>query len=141
MGDYETTFDWLKFPEGTAKFNGGIRGADEKRHETYAVDIDGHTVFGEISKAYLSNQNDYDIEVISFGFGMEENVGNSHPNARGSFTKAQLTRVEALVTQLVLAGFHFEDRPSALSESEKSHFQGRIMFRSGWANVRAEIGP
>lgn len=138
MGNYEKTFDWMKFKEGKAKFNGGIRGGDERRHETYAVDIDGHTAYGEISKAYLPNHNDYDIEVVSFGYGMEENVGNPHPNARGTYTEADLKVVKSLVEQLVMAGLNFEDRPSALRESAKSHFQGRVVFRKGWANVRAE---
>lgn len=144
MGNYEKTFDWVQFKEGKARFNSDIRGWDERGHESYAVEIEGKVRYGEISKAYLANDNDYNVEVVSFGYAMEGSVGiPNEPGeqgllARGAYTQAQLKIVQSLVSQLVNAGLKFEDRPSVLRESPKSHFMGKILFREGWASVRAE---
>ncbi len=41
MDIYERTFDWVSATEGRARFAGGIRGWDERGHDTYAVDVEG----------------------------------------------------------------------------------------------------
>lgn len=144
MSNYENIFNWIQFQEGRAKFNGGIRGWDERRHETYALEIEGKIRYGEISKIYLSNNNDYNVEVVSFGYAIEGSVGiPNEPGvqgllARGAYTQEQLKAAKSLVSQLIVAGVHFEDRPSVLRESPHSHFMGEIVFCEGWANVRPE---
>lgn len=138
MNIYEKTFEWVQFPEGRARFDGGIRGGDERRHETYALELEGKTQFGEIDSAFVANGNDYNVEVISFGYGMIENVGNPHQNARGTYTEAQLKIVRSLVAQLIRNSLQFEERPSILRETSKSHFLGKILFREGWAYARPE---
>ncbi len=52
MSNYEQTFDWVQFPEGQARFSGGIRGADEIGHETFAVEINSSVYYGEIKKIF-----------------------------------------------------------------------------------------
>ncbi|MEP7187200.1 MAG: hypothetical protein ABI767_15320 [Rhodanobacter sp.] len=138
MGNSEKTFHWVQFKEGKAKFSGGIRGGDERRHETFAVELKNTVLYGEIENVFLPNGNDYNIEVISFGYGMEANVGNPHPNARGAYTFAELQIIKSLIVQLLQAGLHFEDRPSVLTEYPNAHYMGKILFREGWANVRPD---
>lgn len=144
MGSHEKTFDWVQFKEGRARFNGNKRGWDERGYETYAVEIGGKVRYGEIDNSFLSNDNDYNIEIISFGYAMEGSVGiPNEPEeqkllARGAYTQAELKVVQSLVSQLVRAGLSFENRPSLLRETPTSHFMGKILFREGWANVRQE---
>lgn len=138
MTYYEKTFEWQQFPEGRARFAGGIRGWDERGHDVYAVELQGRVVYGEIDNAFLPNHNDYNIEVVSFGYGIEENVGIPEPSSRGAYTEAELQIVRSLIMRLIEAGLKFELRPTILRETSKSHFMGKIVFREGWANVRRE---
>lgn len=68
MGEYSNTFDWVQFPEGRARFAGGIRGWDEKRHETFAVEVNGVEYFGELDSVFLPDRHNFNIEIISFGY-------------------------------------------------------------------------
>lgn len=139
MAYYEKTFEWQQFPEGRARFAGGMRGWDERHHDVYAVEYQGRVIYGEIVHAFLPNDNDYNIEVVSFGYGMKDNVGIPEPSSRGAYTEAELRIVRSLIVQLIEAGRHFEDRPSILMEYPNAHFQGQVIFREGWANVRQEV--
>lgn len=138
MNRYDQTFEWQQFPEGRACFSGGIRGWDERGYDTFAVDIDGQIVYGEIARIFLPNHNDYNIEVVSFGYGMRESVGLRNedgpgPYAQGIFSPAYLEYVQSLVVQLIRAGLRLEDRPAVLTEYPDAHFQGKVIFPVGWA--------
>lgn len=131
------TFDWLQFPEGRARFSGGVRGImDEQRHETFAVEVDGEEYFGEIQNAFLPNGNDYNIEIVSFGYGRDGDIGMP---MRGRtcrvFTATEASTIQALITQLIAAGMHYPDRPSILKEYPDAHFMGQILYRDGWILV------
>lgn len=132
-----STFDWLQFPEGRARFSGGVRGImDEQRHETFAVEVDGEEYFGEIQNAFLPNGNDYNIEVISFGYGRDGDIGMP---MRGRtcriFTATQASIIHTLIAQLIAAGIHYPNRPSILNEYPDAHFMGQVLFRDGWILV------
>lgn len=129
--------DWHTFNEGQACFSGGIRGWDELGHQTFTVRLDGSEYFGEIKKAWLPNEQDFNLEVLSFGYGMKLNVGipitsQSVP----AFSPETLQRVMSLVVQLVLLTAHSEDKPFVMSEDSESHFMGQVFFREGWALVK-----
>lgn len=137
MSQYDT-FEWQQLPEGRARFSGEIRGWDERGYFTFAVELEGEVVYGGIDCAFLSNHNDYNIQVVSFGYGMRENVGilnedGTLPNAQGIFPSTYLQRVQSLVVQLVRAGLQFKVRPSILTEYPMAHFQGKVIFPAGWA--------
>jgi hypothetical protein len=138
MSLYDDTFEWQQFPEGRARFSGSIRGDDERGHDTFAIEIDGSVTYGEIDSVFLPNDNDFNVRVVTYGYGMRENVGilnngNSGPHAQGVFPPAHLQRVQVLVTRLIRAGLQFEDRPVFLDEFPGSHFQGKVIFPAGWA--------
>ncbi|WP_369943673.1 hypothetical protein [Xanthomonas medicagonis] len=132
------TFAWLEFPEGRARFSGLVRGVDELGHETFAVEVDGVEFFGEIERAFLPNDNDYNIEVVSFGYGSEKSLGMPMLAGCQVFSQAQINKVQALIVQLILAGAQFSDRPSLLTEYPNAHFMGQVIFRDGWALVADE---
>jgi hypothetical protein len=126
------TFDWVQFPEGRARFSGGVRGImDEQRHETFAVEIRGEEYFGEIRKAFLPNGNDYNVEVVSFGYGSDGYVGMP-PTACQTFTKAEISTIQTLIVQLIAAGRQFAYRPHLLTEYPHAHFMGEVMFGEDW---------
>lgn len=133
MSDYSKTFDWVQFPEGRARFSGGIRGGDERGHETFTVEVDGISYYGEINHAFLPNGNDFNVEITSFGYTDKQNVANPSLGARREFTASALRIVRELILKLTQAGLDFEDRPSALGEFQNSRFKGRAIFRGGWA--------
>lgn len=127
------TFDWLQFPEGRARFSGGVRGImDEQRHETFAVEVSGKEYFGEIQRAFLPNHNDYNIEVVSFGYGRDGDVGMPMLGSCGVFTIAEIHAIQTLIVRLITAGRHFSNRPTLLNEYPNAHFMGEVLFKDGW---------
>jgi hypothetical protein len=136
MGEYSNTFDWVQFPEGRARFAGGTRGWDERGHETFAVDVDGVEYFGEIRHAFLPNGNDFNIEIVSFGYRDEIYAGSPPPH--DPFTADELKVVQSLILQLIRSGLHRadEDKPLVLDEDPGSRFMGKVIFREGWATER-----
>ena len=125
-------FDWLELAGGRARFAGDIRGFDELGHETFAVEVDGREYFGEIGNIFLPNGNDYNMEVISFGYGSAGDVGMPMLGTCRVFTAAEIATIQALVVQLIAAGTRFRDRPSLLREYPNAHFMGQVVFRDGW---------
>ena len=136
-----SSFDWLKLPSGRARFSGGIRGFDELGHETFAVEVDGREYFGEIGNIFLPNGNDYNMEVISFGYGRIGSVGMPMLGTCQIFTSAEITTIQRLIVQLIAAGMRFEDRPTLLTEYPNAHFMGQVIFRDGWILASDEAFP
>lgn len=132
MGAYDDTFKWVQFPEGRARFSGGVRGIDELGHDTIAVEVDGYEYFGEIQRAFLPNNNDYNVEVTSFGYGAKTSFGMPMLGSCRIFTAAEIGIIQTLIIQLVAAGLHFIDRPYVLNEYPNAHFMGKVIFKDGW---------
>lgn len=131
-----STFDWLQFPEGRARFSGGVRGImDEQGHETFAVEVDDEEYFGEVRDAFLPNGNDYNIEIVSFGYGRDGDIGMPMLGTCRIFTAAEAATIQKLITQLIAAGLHYSNRPSVLNEYPDAHFMGQVLFRDGWILV------
>lgn len=136
MDSYEPPFNWMRFPEGHARFSGGVRGIiDEQRHETFSVEVDGNECFGEIQATFLPNNNDYNIEVVSFGYGSDDYVGMPMLDACQVFTAQKIATVQALIVQLIHSGTLFSERPSILKEYQNARFMGEVIFRDGWALI------
>ncbi|MBD7920887.1 MULTISPECIES: hypothetical protein [Xanthomonas] len=133
------TFAWVQFPEGRARFSGLVRGVDELGHETFAVEVDGIEFFGEIQTAFLPNNNDYNIEVVSFGYGSEKSLGMPMLDGCQIFSQAQVNTIQALIVQLIAAGTKFPNRPSILTEYPTAHFMGQVIFRDGWILVTDDV--
>ena len=134
-------FDWLELPSGRARFSGNIRGADELGHHTFAVEVDGREYFGELTKAFLPNDHDYNMEVISFGYGDHGYVGMPMLGTCRVFAAAEIAKIQTLTVQLIAAGARFEDRPWLLTEYPNSHFMGQVFFRDGWILAKDEASP
>ena len=138
MDSHKPPFDWVQFPEGRARFSGGVRGIDEQGHDTIAVEVDGNEYFGEIEPAFLPNNNDYNVEIVSFGYGAKTSFGMPMLAACHVFSAAEINTVQRLIVQLVAAGMKFTDRPNVLMEFPNAHFMGEVLFRDGWALVKED---
>jgi hypothetical protein len=123
-------FDWISLPEGRARFSGGIRGWDEIGHETFAVEVDGQELFGEIVAIFLENNNNYNLEVVSFGYRKDNDVGLSM-NACTPLTERQAQRIVSLVRELVAVVSKIDSPPSILHGAKKL-FLGGLTFKDGW---------
>ncbi|QNH16049.1 hypothetical protein HEP74_01174 [Xanthomonas sp. SS] len=132
------TFEWVQFPEGRARFSGLVRGImDEQGHETFAVEVDGEEYFGEVKNVFLPNGNDYNIEIVSFGYGRRGDIGMPMQGRTCRvFTATQASDIQALTVQLIAAGIQFSDRPSLLTEYPNAHFMGQVSFSKDWALVK-----
>lgn len=138
MDIYERPFDWVPAAEGRVRFAGGIRGWDERGHDTYAVDVDGKVMYGEIARTFLADQNDFNIQIVSFGYGVREHVGMPRPadhdsHARGVADPETPQRVQSRLARWIQTGLYFEDRPRVLLEYPHARFQGKLIFAEGWA--------
>ncbi|WAH65087.1 hypothetical protein [Xanthomonas hortorum] len=130
------TFEWINFPEGRARFSGGIRGFDELGHDTFAIEVDQAEVFGELEPRWLEDKAHFNIHILNFGYLDRIEVGMPLPSfSTRAFTLDELERVKLLVNKLIAAGLQFEDRPSALMESKKSFFTGQVVFEQDWALI------
>lgn len=134
MEDHQQPFGWINFSEGRARFAGGVRGWDEAGHDTFAIEIEGREWFGELRSLFLANGNDFNIEIVSFGYSDRDSVGMPLP-CLGSraFNRGELEHCKALVLRLIEAGMGFSIRPNVLLEYPDAHFQGKVFFRDGWA--------
>ena len=133
MTSYEPSpFDWVDLPDGRARFAGSIRGFDERGHETFAAEVDGREYFGEIGRIFLPNGNDFNVEVLSFGYGDRGYVGMPMLGTCRVFTAAEIATIQALAVQLIAAGMRFKDRLWLLVEYPNAHFMGQVFFRDGW---------
>lgn len=131
-------FDWISLPAGKARFAGLVRGIDEAGHETVAAEIDSREFFGEIRRAFLPNDNDFNIEVVSFGYTRKEDLGTPMGGSRQAFSSQESLTIQTLLTQLVVAGTHSGERPSLLIEYPNARFMGEVRFKDGWVMVADE---
>ncbi|HZF97331.1 MAG TPA: hypothetical protein VEY92_03630 [Pseudoxanthomonas sp.] len=131
-----TFFDWVELLGFRARFSGCVRGADEQGHHIFSVEVNGREYFGEIQRAFLPNGNDYNIEVVSFGYGKTEDFGIPMLDACQAFTLEEISTIQALVGKLIEAGRRF--KRSLLTEYPNAHFMGQVIFRDGWVLARDE---
>ncbi|MGN6282183.1 hypothetical protein [Frateuria sp.] len=103
MSEQSGVFDWIEFPEGRARFCGGVRGADQAGHETFAVEIAGESYYGEISSVWPDDSH-FNLRIDSFGHSRMENVGM--PVREGNpfiekFLSADVELIKSLVLKLI----------------------------------------
>jgi len=134
-----STFDWRQFPEGPARFSGGVRGImDEQRHEAFAAEVDGEEHVCEVRNALLSNGNDCNLEIRSFGYGRDGDSGTPMPGACRAFAAAEARTIQTLIDRLVAAGMHYPTRPVVLRRYPDAHFMGQVFFKDGGIIARHE---
>lgn len=130
-----TTFDWKSLPSGRARFAGSIRGWDETGHDTFAVEVDGLDVYGELREIFTAGSEDFGVGVVSFGYLDRLDVGLPITPKKGNVKAVKTQAIDAIkrvIIELVHAGVS-EGSPSFLKQLGESRFTGEIKFEAGWA--------
>lgn len=138
MAEQFSTFDWMDFAEGRARFCGATRGWDERGHETFAIEIEGKEYFGELESTFLPDRHNYNISILSFGYEDKGYAGSLPPWK--AFNSSDLQTAHALIVKLIRAGLNLSRRPVSLVETESSRFVGKVVFPAGWATELTKLG-
>lgn len=116
---------------GEAGFRAGVRGIDEAGHYTFFVRLKNTVMlFGEWRAKWAANQNDFDVEIVRFGYVDENAVDSEHPLARRRFSREQRQVVQHLIRSLFSEPVA---RNGPIPFSMKSAtFLGGVDFRPEW---------
>jgi hypothetical protein len=130
-------FDWHDFPEGRARFIGGIRGAEQIGNEGFVIEANGiPEIYGEIRRKFTENRNDYNLEIVSCGWPGKSWLGMPMPGMCYRFSHDELTVVKSLIIGLVNSVKCYENRPSFLTEYPNAHFLGSVLLADGWTALK-----
>lgn len=123
-------FSALDFPKGKVAFVGVVR-CDEAGVDEFQVELhDRPVLYGAWRPRFAENGNDFDIEIINFGYTNKTNVGNIDPSARVRFSPEEISTIEGLVRDLFA---HQDLREQFSPFSVKiAHFLGAVRFLPGW---------
>ncbi len=70
-------------PTGRASFEGMIRSWDESPQHAFSVELTGQPIlYGIWRPKWAPNENDFDVEIVSFGWASRYTVGNPNPVTR-----------------------------------------------------------
>jgi hypothetical protein len=124
-------FEWVGVTDGRARFCGMIRGWDERGHETFAIEIDGRPVYGEVDAVFDGHA--ISMNVVSFGYLEQSRVGVT--GAARSCTLEQAAIAERDIRELISAVSAYADeldKPEVLRTTPSTHFTGNVAFAPGW---------
>jgi hypothetical protein len=111
-----------------------IRGWDERGHETFAVEIDGRPVYGEVDAVFVGHA--ISTKVVSFGYLEQSRVGI--PGAARSFTREQAAVAERDIREFVSTVSAYADKldkPEVLRTTPSTHLTGHVAFAPGWIAI------
>jgi hypothetical protein len=84
------------FANARVGFGGNARGVDEDSHDLIEIErTEGPLLFGEYRYLWAENQNDFDIEISSFGYVEPRDVGTL--DRRVAFSAAECEAIERLI--------------------------------------------
>jgi hypothetical protein len=121
-------------PTGRASFESMTRSWDESPVDAFSIELTAHlALYGIWRPKWASNENDFDVEIVSFGWAGKHNIGNPYPMARTKLTVERVNDVKELIIALI------EDvdarRKIVPFSSKTARFLGRIDFQDNWAWV------
>jgi hypothetical protein len=96
-------------------------------------------LFGEIERKFLANDNDFNIEVISFGYPTDGYIGMPMLGTCQILTPTQIDVIQKLIVQLIITGARAKEKPSFLVDYPTARFMDEVFFRDGWALVLDEV--
>jgi hypothetical protein len=129
-------FDWVDCgAEGKIRFAGLVRGGDELGHEIFEVSLPHHRsgLFGEYVQKWADNKNDFNIEIVRFGYLDQRNVDNLHPDAREKFSLAECATVQRLATALMNNAE--SQKGLSLFLPAHGHFLDHVRFAPDWIKL------
>ena len=120
-------FDWVVFDKGQARFCGPERDTEVGSRDVLAVQLTGARAhYGEFRLREVDETN-YNVEILSFGYGSEINVGLPAPKARAAFSSTEIEDIRFLISALMLA-----DKEKPFPMHHREEFLGQVSFKEGW---------
>ncbi|GLQ99384.1 hypothetical protein [Dyella mobilis] len=129
-------YDWVDFEDGRARFSGGIRGWDELRHETFCVELNGESRYGEAITVFEQEGDNFGLEIISFGYRLAGDAGMP-ASSRDPVSVVDIEKIKVMVAQLIDIVAQCDHPPFVLSRGITSRFTGKVAFQDGWINTTA----
>lgn len=107
------------------------RGADELPREAFLAQLPGRLVMlGEWRERWAENGNDFDIEIVSFGY-YPPSYGLGIATGKQTFNMQELAMAEDLIRGLFSNVIATQKHPS-FSPRRRGVFLGNIYFLPGW---------
>jgi hypothetical protein len=122
----------IQFEAGQAGISSPVRGGDESGHNTFVVQLpDGPPLFGEWRSKWADNQNDFEIEIVRYGYLDRFNVDNLHPDARRKLSDKE----QKIVRQLISSLFTNAEAQEGISPFSltRARFLGHVHFLPDWS--------
>jgi hypothetical protein len=125
----------VTLPTGRAAFESMIRGWNEEPQDAFSVELVGaQTLYGIWRPVFADNGNDFDVEVVGFGWADQYSIGNPNPITRTRLSSAQAAATRELIVTLFES---IDARKKIVPFSSKvAKFLGRIEFQNDWVLVR-----
>jgi hypothetical protein len=123
------SFDWIDLEGGRGRASGAVLGVDDSMHETFEIQLGSHPGFYGTLKPRWQDR-DLDIEIISFGYADQRNVGNPNPVARVHFSTSERHALERVITDLIRKPKVQKDM--YFFNLERTRFTGKVKFACGW---------
>ncbi len=118
-------------PTGRVQFAGIPRSWDEIGRYAFSVELPNQpAMYGEWRAKFAENDNDFDVEIVSFGFLRASSLGDPTPAHRRQFSEGDISIIQELIVALIAS-------PAATAQvvpftSKKGKFLGKIHFLPGW---------
>jgi hypothetical protein len=129
-------FDMVQIGAGAVGFAGLVRGSDEQGHDLFQVVYNGVPLYGEYKRRFAKNNNDFDIDIVSFGYFDFRNVGDINNITKKAFSAQESefysSMIKALFCDPIAAHLRSELR---IFSRESFKFLGDVRFLSGWVRV------
>ena len=91
----------LNFPTGKIGFGRTVRGWDEEPRNAFRVELpDRPMMYGEWRTKFADNGNDFDVEIIGFGYLRESHLGSAYPPHRKKFSAPERGVLEEMIRAL-----------------------------------------
>jgi hypothetical protein len=95
VSDYFVT---LSLDGGKIRFGESGRAWDERGHDMVVVQLPSQPLmFGEWRPRWAANQNDFDVDIVTFGFPRAFIVGSPDPKNRRTVTTSERLTIKELV--------------------------------------------
>jgi|CXWL01.1.fsa_nt_gi hypothetical protein len=123
-------FEAIAIGASKIRFAGIDRGADELPRDAFVAQLVGRAVMrGEWRPRWAENGNDFDVEIVSFGYPPNSCLGQKL--GKQSFDREERGLLEELVHAL-FSNTTAKQKLSDFRPERKGVFLGRIYFLPGW---------
>jgi hypothetical protein len=144
MDKFKERYELLSLPEGQIAFYGNVQVGDRGVDEFFIKLNAKKPLFGEWEHFYHKDKidkyaNDFDVKVISFGYGSPTNVGNPQPGARSEFSIQEKEKIGGLIIKLFereLLKLKSGNRDSCIFRGLNPSYLGNVIFEDDWIRTR-----